>query len=105
MYKQTLLSLESSVVRLLLFQVHKSVRSAMRRLAHLNVTFSQGGEHETFYSNLLDMFRRQNFSRFAQAVEVYTTVKKNGIGKMKAGLKQQLYYLIKTSVNITKANF
>ena len=42
----------------------------MRRLAHLNVTFSQGGENETFYSNLLDMFRRQNFSRFVQAVEV-----------------------------------
>ena len=61
----------------------------MRRLAHLYARFSQGGKNETFYSNLLDMFRRQNFSRFVQAVEVYT----------------QVYYLIKTSVNIAKANF
>ena len=64
----------------------------MRRQAHLYVRFSQGGEHETFYRNLLDMFRRQNFARFVQAVEVYTTVKKNGTEKMKVGLKQQTRY-------------
>ena len=91
--------------RLLPFQVHKSVRSAIRRLTHLYARFSQGGEHETFYCNLLDMFRRQNFSRLVQAVEIYTTFKKNGIERLKAGLKHELYYLIKTSVNITKANF
>ena len=67
--------------------------------------FSQGGEYETFYWNLLDIFRRQNFSRLGQTVEVYTRFKKNGIGRLKADVKEQLYYLIKTSVNITKANF
>ena len=51
------------------------------------------------------MLRRQNFSRLVQAVEVYTTFKKNGIERLKADLKEQLYYLIKTSVNNTKANF
>lgn len=79
--------------------------SAIRRLTHLYARFSQGGEHETFYCNLLDMVRRQNFSRLVQAVEIYTTFKKNGIERLKAGLKHELYYLIKTSVNITKANF
>ena len=51
------------------------------------------------------MLKRQNFSRLVQAVEVYTTFKKNVIERLKADLKEQLYYLIKTSVNITKGNF
>ena len=48
------------------------------------------------------MFRRENFVALNESIEEYTSL---GSGRVKAGLKIGLFYLIKASVKIVKANF
>ena len=49
------------------------------------------------------MFRRENVSMLMEAIEEYTSLGTGG--RIKAGLKLGLYYLIKASVKIVKAIF
>ena len=62
-------------------------------------------EHEMVYRFAIDMFRRchRHVSMLIKAIEEYTFL--GAGGRIKAGLKLGLYYLIKASVKIVKATF
>ena len=48
------------------------------------------------------MFTRVNFDALREAIEVYTT---SDISTLKAGLKQNLFYLLKRSAKVLKGLF
>ena len=60
-------------------------------------------EHEKVYKFAIDIVRRENISMFMETIEKYTSLGTGG--RIKAGLKLGLYYLIKASVKIVKATF
>ena len=74
----------------------------MRRLAHCYVLFQQQEGITCTYSNSCDMFNRVNFEQLSNVIEIYT---RNEDNSMKAGLKQNLYYLIKKSATVMQYAF
>ena len=82
-------------------EVLRSVRGDMRRLANCYNIFKQlDGIHSLY--NSLDMFNRSNFEQLSEAIELYT--KREDLS-LKAGLKQNLYYLIKKSATLVQYSF
>ena len=82
-------------------EVYKGVRGEMRCLAKCyNIFLKEEGVKHT-YKNSLDMFSRTNFEQLSNVIEKIST-KKDGI---KAGLKQNLYYLIKKSATVMQYFF
>ncbi|XP_065667007.1 uncharacterized protein LOC136087619 [Hydra vulgaris] len=76
-----------------------SVRNSMRQLAYLYDIFCQQDNVVMLHKNLSDMFLRQNFMSFKESVEIYTT--KDSVN-IKAGLKQNLLFLIVKALKIIK---
>nr|XP_047134212.1 uncharacterized protein LOC124812135 [Hydra vulgaris] len=83
-------------------EVFRSVRGDMRRLANCYNIFKQLDGIHALYSNSLDMFNRSNFEQLSEAIELYT--KREDLS-LKAGLKQNLYYLIKKSATLVQYSF
>ena len=81
-------------------QVRKTVRIEMRRIANLYMHLLNQSNITHRYKNALDMFSQQNFRSLREAIDVYCT---NVSGKMKPGLKQNLYYLLKRCAKALKA--
>ena len=81
-------------------QVRRTVRIDMRRIAGLYLLFLEENVSEKRYHNLQDMFLRSNFESFRNAIERYSISKE---GTLKAGLKQNLLYLLKRSAKILRA--
>ena len=70
----------------------------MRRTAHLYRLFRKEDVQST-NGNSPDMFKRENLESLAKVIEIYT---KNVDDSLKAGLKQNLYYLIKKSAVVVQ---
>ena len=83
-------------------EVRKSVRTDMRRIANMYVIFCQQEGTELEHGNALDMFNRSNFSNLCQSIEQYTTT---ADCQIKAGLKQNLFYLLKRASKVMKGYF
>nr|XP_047141256.1 uncharacterized protein LOC124816205 [Hydra vulgaris] len=73
-------------------EVYRSVRNEMRRLSHLYTLFLKENDIECKYNNSMDMFARKNFNILVRVIEIFT---KKDCNDIKAGLKINLYYLIK----------
>ena len=80
-------------------EVRKSVRTDMRRLAHLYNEFKVLPDIVSVNENSMDLFNRVNYFHLCDAISNYTTTKDN---KVKSGLKVSLIYLIKTAALILK---
>ena len=81
-------------------EVRKSVKTDMRRLASLYIVFKRRPSAEVVFGTTAhDMFNRANFSELSEAIEDYTTDSEK---KLKPGLKQNLYYLLKRSAKVIK---
>jgi len=85
-----------------LSQVKKSVRTDMRRLAHLFVVFRDNPRIKMENGNVLDMFDRTNFDALTDCINKYSTGEDL---QLKPGLKQNLFYLLKRSAKILKGFF
>ena len=81
-------------------QVRKTVRTEMRRLANLYVLLLEEPNITQLYNNIHDLFLRPNFSSLRDAIDRYST---SASGKMKPGLKQNLFYLLKRAAKVLKA--
>ena len=79
----------------------KSVRIDMRRLAHMYILFikKQGVVNEN--GDASDTFNRVNFVFSRQKIDLYTL---RDDTTLKAGLKQNLYYLLKRAEKIIKGS-
>ena len=84
-------------------EVCRGVRADMRRLAHLYDIFRKQDNVINNNSNSLDMFDRENYDQLASAIEQYT--KTDTEDSIKAGLKQNLYYLIKRAATVMQYSF
>lgn len=73
-------------------EVRKSVRSELRRIAHLYMIFKM-------QNNSSDMLKRENFLSLKAAIEQYTTQDDD---TLKASLKTSIYYLLKIFAKCTK---
>ncbi|XP_033114799.1 uncharacterized protein LOC117115204 isoform X2 [Anneissia japonica] len=86
-------------------EVRKSVMADMRRLASLHIAFRKTeeslGELPVKTGNVSDLLQRTNFRHLEEAVNDYT---KSELG-IKAGLKQGLFYLLKSASKIVKATY
>ncbi|XP_048247628.1 uncharacterized protein LOC124124735 isoform X1 [Haliotis rufescens] len=74
-------------------ETRKSVMNDMRLLSRLLIAF-RGKSHHGMTGE--DMFRRRNFTILEQAVEEVTTTE----GRLKYGLKNSLFYLLRQSANL-----
>ncbi|XP_067668551.1 uncharacterized protein [Haliotis asinina] len=74
-------------------ETRKSVMNDMRLLSRLLIAF-QEKSHKQMTAE--DMFRRRNFAILEQAIEEVTTNE----GRLKYGLKNSLFYLLRQSANI-----
>ena len=83
-------------------EVRRSVRNDMRRLGNLYREFKQSEGVKQVFHNACDMFRRENFLILTKAIDTYT--KKNE-DRIKAGLKFDLFYLIKSLVKAMKGTY
>ena len=83
-------------------QVKKSVRTDMRRLAHIYIIFSNSPGVVNVHNNVFDLFNRSNFSVLTDSINKYSTGEES---ELKAGLKQNLFYLFKRSAKILKGFF
>lgn len=83
-------------------EVQSSVRTDMRRLAHLYTHFKVYKPIIEPHGNAADMFLRRNFSVLGQAIAEYTASNEQ---VQKAGLKAALFYLIQGSAKKCIANF
>ena len=87
-------------------EVRKSVMTSVRRIAGLYVAFKSAekvlGPLPKKEGAVIDLFNRSNFRHLEEAVEEYTKKEEGGI---KAGLKQAIYYLLKTAAKIIKGTF
>ena len=81
-------------------QVRKTVRIEMRRLGNLYSIFQGQPNVSAKYRNAHDMFAKSNFTALRAAIEVYSS---SLDGKLKPGLNQNLYYLLKRSAKALKA--
>ena len=84
-------------------EVFKSIRGDMRRLAHCYNVFKKQDRVNVVHDNSLDMFDRSNFQSLANAIDLYTS--KDDSGSIKAGLKENLYYLIKKAALVVQYTF
>ena len=83
-------------------EVKRSLMADMRRLSHLYKHFKEQCEKvHKISANSSDLLIRSNFEEMKEAVLTYT----NSEGTLKAGLKSQLYYLIKRFAKIMKATY
>nr|XP_047145024.1 uncharacterized protein LOC105844230 isoform X4 [Hydra vulgaris]XP_047145025.1 uncharacterized protein LOC105844230 isoform X5 [Hydra vulgaris] len=83
-------------------EVYRSIRNEMRRLAHCYTLFLKQEGIIQKHNNSLDMFNRVNFDMLSNVIEVYT---KKDDADIKAGLKQNLYYLLKKSATVMQFIF
>ena len=82
-------------------QVRKTVRVEMRRLGNLYLHLKTNqGSLVQIYNDASDMFLRQNFNLLRSAIDTYSSSES---GKIKAGLKQNLLYLLKRAAKAIKA--
>ncbi|XP_057298490.1 uncharacterized protein LOC130629354 isoform X2 [Hydractinia symbiolongicarpus] len=79
-------------------EVRKSVRSELRRIAHLYMIFKMQNV-KTFFKNSSDMLKRENFLSLKAAIEHYTT---RDDDTLKASLKSSIYYLLKNFAKCRK---
>ncbi|XP_057316739.1 uncharacterized protein LOC130657748 [Hydractinia symbiolongicarpus] len=79
------------------FEVSRSVRQDMRRIAHCYNHFKVKKDVLHTHNNSHDMFNRRNFDFLASSIEEYT---KSSTDEMKAGLKENLFYLIKRAAQV-----
>ncbi|XP_072042710.1 LOW QUALITY PROTEIN: uncharacterized protein [Amphiura filiformis] len=93
-------------------EVRKSIMSDMRRLASLYSNMKKAeetmGQLPVKDGNISDMFKRNNFRHFEEAVDMYTKVDiSEGIEEVgvKAGLKVALYYLLKRTSKILRGMY
>nr|XP_054771810.1 uncharacterized protein LOC129279772 [Lytechinus pictus] len=89
-------------------EVRKSVRTNMRRLAALYLTFKEAHEvhnsdKELKEDNAGDLFDRTNFQVLVESVGIFTLDKDTQ--ELKPGLKIGVYYLLKKAATITKATY
>ena len=82
------------------FQVRRSVRAAMRMLGSIYSIFRKEESVVADYGNCLDIFRRINFKQLRQSIDIYTTKHDDTV---KAGLKQNLFYLVKRAAKTLRA--
>ena len=81
-------------------EVRKSVRTDMRRIAHLYIIpFKNQPDITHVYSTVQDLFDRRNVSQLQEALDTYCEKEKGGL---KSGLKIAFLYLIKKSAKIIK---
>ena len=80
-------------------QVRQTVRIEMRRLGFL---YFELKKHKITkqHNNVQDMFIRDNFDSLRDAIDIYST---SAEGNLKAGLKQNLIFLLKRSAKVIKA--
>ena len=83
-----------------LTSVNRSVRCDMRLLAKLYLTFKQIEGVSQEKDNCLDMFSRQNFEELCEAFDQVTYTEEK---KMKPGLRQNLFYIVKKAGKILQA--
>ncbi|XP_057296083.1 uncharacterized protein LOC130629325 isoform X2 [Hydractinia symbiolongicarpus] len=84
------------------FEVRKSVRTDMRRIAHMYNLFLKQNDIERPNGDASDMFNRRNFEHLKNVIDVYTTSEDN---ELKAGLKQNIYYLLKRVAKVLKGHY
>ena len=77
-------------------EVVNKVRSDMRRLGHLYKRFLSLSPSSALNGNAVDMFMCNNFVTLEDAIEEYTDT---NLEVQKAGLKNQLFYLLVNSAN------
>ena len=83
-------------------EVKRSVMSDMRRIAHLFVHFKVECEQEQKpLTSSADILIRSNFEQTKEAILKYT----DSDGTLKAGLKSQLYYVIKRFAKAIKGSY
>lgn len=82
------------------FQVRRSVRAAMRMLGSIYSIFRKEESVVADYGNCLDIFRRINFKQLRQSIDIYTSKHDDTV---KAGLKQNLFYLLKRAAKTLRA--
>ena len=81
-------------------EARSSVRNAMRQLAHLYNLFSEHKNLPIQSNDSSKMFLRSNFFALRESIDIFTKKADSGI---KAGLKQNLFYLIKRAAKVLKA--
>ena len=85
-------------------EVRKSAMADMWRLATLYIEMRKAeetlGELPVRKGDVSDLFHRQIFRHLEEAVDKYTT--KESDQQVKAGLKQVLFYVLKTASKIVK---
>ena len=72
----------------------------MRMLGSIYSIFRKGEIVVADYENCLDIFRRINFKQFRQSIDIYTSKYDDTV---KAGLKQNLFYLLKRAAKTLRA--
>ena len=83
-------------------EVKRTVMADMRRLAYLYANFKEKcDEAQKQSTRSADLLICSNFEETKEAIRLYT----NSDGAVKAGLKSQLYYLIKRFAKIMKAAY
>ena len=83
-------------------EVYRSLRSDMRGLANLYTYFKEQEGVMCVHSNSLDMFNRVNFQQLSNTIDIHT---RNDDNSLKAGLKCNLYYLIKKAAVVLQYSF
>ena len=71
----------------------------MRSLAHLLTHLRAQDGFKECHKNILDLFNRKNFYQTREAIDIYTSKEDD---TLKAGLKQNLYYLLKRTSKILR---
>lgn len=74
------------------FQLLRSVRAAMRMFGSIYSIFTKEENVVTDYGNCLDIFQCINFKQYRQSIDISTSKHDDTV---KAGLKQNLFYLLK----------
>ena len=80
--------------------VDRSVRSDMRSLGSVYVEFKQMGGVQLLYGTCTDMFLRVNIGELFDSIDIVTYKEDK---TLKAGLRQNLFYLIKKAGKIIQA--
>ena len=81
-------------------EARSSVRNAMRQLAHLYNLFSEHKNLPMQSNDFSKIFLRSNFFALRESIDIFIKKADSGI---KAGLKQNLFYLIKRAAKVLKA--
>ena len=81
-------------------QVRRTVRAEMRSIANVYLLLLKHPEITQKCGDCMDMFYRYNFNQLRNVIDIYTTYADDSI---KAGLKQNVCYLLKRAAKILRA--